>query len=110
MEADQPHHPQTHAAVEALEELVLLQRRIEVEDALERVRARALAMHNSDDLSSAAIVMFTELKKLGIQFIRSGVGLLTKKSRKVILYSATASDEGDNLSLLGWAMLQDHPV
>ena len=85
-------------------------REAQIEAALERVRSKAMAMHSSDDLSSAAIVVFTELRKLGIQFIRGGVGLLTKESRKTTLYSATESDEGDNLSLLGWAMLQDHPV
>ena len=55
-------------------------------------------------------MVFTELRKLGINSIRCGVGLLTKESRKVILYSATSSEEGDNLSLVGWAMLQDHSV
>ena len=69
-----------------------------------------MAMHNSADLTSAAGVVFTELKRLGIQTIRSGVGLLTKESRKVTLYSATASDQGDNLPLVGWAMLENHPV
>ncbi len=55
-------------------------------------------------------MVFTELRKLGINSIRSGVGLLNKENRKVILYSATSSEEGDQLSLVGWAMLQDHPV
>ena len=81
-----------------------------IEAAFEKVRGKAMAMHNSNDLSSTASMVFTELRKLGINSIRSGVGLLTKESRKVILYSATSSEEGDQLSLVGWAMLQDHPV
>ena len=66
-----------------------------IEAALERVRGKAMAMHNSNDLSSAASMVFTELRKLGINSIRSGVGLLNKENRKVILYSATSSEEGD---------------
>ena len=85
-------------------------REAQIEAALERVRSKAMAMHNSNDLPSTAIIAFTELKKLGFHLIRGGVGLLTKENRKVILYSATSSGDDDNLSLVGWAMLQNHPV
>ena len=63
-----------------------------IEAALERVRGKAMAMHNSNDLSVTASMVFTELRKLGINPIRCGVGLLTKDSRKAQLYSATSSD------------------
>jgi signal transduction histidine kinase len=85
-------------------------REAQIEAALERVRSKALAMHNSNDLPSTASIAFTELKKLGFHLIRGGVGLLTKENRKVILYAATSSGNNDNLSLVGWAMLQNHPV
>jgi signal transduction histidine kinase len=81
-----------------------------IEAALERVRARAMAMHNTNDLSSATSTAFTELRKLGINPIRFGVGLLSKESRKALLYSATSSAEGDSLALVGWVMLTGHPV
>ncbi len=81
-----------------------------IEAALERVRGRAMAMHNSNDLSSTASMVFTELRKLGINPIRCGVGLLTKESRKAQLYSATSSADGDSLSLVGWVILSGHPV
>jgi hypothetical protein len=45
-----------------------------VEATLERVRARAMAMHDSNDLSETASMAFTELRKLGITPIRFGVG------------------------------------
>ena len=63
-----------------------------IEAALERVRGKAMAMHNSNDLSATASMVFTELRKLGINPIRCGVGLLNKESRKAQLYSATSSD------------------
>jgi len=71
-----------------------------IEAALEKVRGKAMAMHNSNDLSSAASMVFTELRKLDIKPIRSGVGLL-KESRleRVQLYSATTSAEVTTLRL-----------
>jgi signal transduction histidine kinase len=55
-------------------------------------------------------MVFTELRKLGINPIRSGVGLLNKESRKAQLYSATSSADGDSLALIGWVVLSWHPV
>ena len=81
-----------------------------IEAALERVRAKAMAMHNSEDVSLAASMVFTELRKLGINPIRCGVGLLNNESLKAPLYSATSSADGDSLSLVGWVMLEGHPV
>jgi len=85
-------------------------REAQIEAALERVRAKAMAMHNSNDVSVAASMVFSELRKLGINPIRCGVGLLNKESRKAQLYSATSSSDGDSLSLVGWVMLAGHPV
>jgi len=81
-----------------------------IETALERVRSRAMAMHNSADLSSAVSTVFTELRKLGIDPLRCGIGLLSKENRKSTLYASTSTHEIDNLSLIGWVMLENHPV
>jgi signal transduction histidine kinase len=81
-----------------------------IEAAMEKVRGKAMAMHNSNDLSVTTSMVFTELRKLGIKPIRCGVGLLSKESRKGQLYSATSSADGDSLSLVGWVMLSGHPV
>ena len=81
-----------------------------IEAALEKVRGKAMAMHTSNDLTTTAGVVFTELKRLGINSFRSGVGLLTKENRKAKLYSAISSDEGDTLSLSGTIMLDGHPL
>ena len=82
----------------------------QIEAALERVRGKAMAMHNTNDLSSATSTAFTELRKLGINPLRFGVGLLSKESRKALLYSAVSSSEGESLALVGWVMLTGHPV
>jgi signal transduction histidine kinase len=85
-------------------------RETKIEAALEKVRGRAMAMHNSNDLSSTASTVFTELRKLGINPIRCGVGLLNKETRKALLYSASSSIDEDNLSLIGWVLLSGHPI
>ena len=81
-----------------------------IEAALEKVRGKAMAMHNSNDLLVTAGMVFTELRKLGVRPMRCGVSILNKTNRNILLYSATASEEGDQLSLLGTAVLADHPI
>ena len=81
-----------------------------IEAALEKVRGKAMAMHTSSDLTTTASMVFTELRKLGISPMRCGVSLHHKEHRKNLLYSATALESGDDLSLVGWALLDGHPV
>lgn len=61
-------------------------------------------MYSSTDLSATASTVFTELRKLGINPIRCGVGMMDGKSRKVALYTAIKSADGDSLGLLWWVM------
>ena len=81
-----------------------------IEAALEKVRGKAMAMHNSNDLTATASLVFTELRKLGISPMRCGVGMLNKENRKGLLYTAIASEEGDSLSQIGWVLLDVNPV
>ncbi|MBK6914583.1 MAG: nuclear transport factor 2 family protein [Ignavibacteriales bacterium] len=54
-------------------ELVVKNRELEIETALEKVRAVAMSMHKSDDLLSICEVSFKEFKKLGFDNIRNAV-------------------------------------
>ncbi|MBL7854676.1 MAG: nuclear transport factor 2 family protein [Cyclobacteriaceae bacterium] len=81
-----------------------------IEAALEKVRGKAMAMHNSNDLIATAGVLFAEMRKLGINTFRCGVGLLTKQNRNVRLYSATTTQGTDNLPVVGSALLDGHEV
>jgi class 3 adenylate cyclase len=85
-------------------------REAQVEASLEKVRGRAMAMHNSGDLSEAAGTVFTELNRLGINPIRSGFVLLTKKSRRAKLYPATSFDNKNTSSFTGEFDFTGHPV
>jgi hypothetical protein len=75
-----------------------------------KVRGKAMAMHNSNDLSTTAGLVFTELRKLGINPMQSGIGLLTKENRKINLYTTTTPGEGNQLSLAGWVLLEGQEV
>ena len=68
-------------------------REVQIEAAMERVRGKAMAMHNSSDMATTALMVFTEMRHLGLTSIRCGVGLLDSETRKALLYSA-----GDSLS------------
>ncbi|MDB5231535.1 MAG: hypothetical protein JWN76_2340 [Chitinophagaceae bacterium] len=82
-----------------------------IEAALEKVRGKAMAMHNSNDLSVTASMIFTELRKLGITPIRCGVGIVDKENvSSSQLYSAVSSDDGDGLALMGAILLKEHTV
>ncbi|HEY5772604.1 MAG TPA: ATP-binding protein, partial [Chitinophagaceae bacterium] len=81
-----------------------------IEAALEKVRGKAMAMHNSNDLSVTTSMIITELGKLGIKPIRCGVGIINKETHKGQLYTARFSPDGDSLSVVGWVLLEGHPV
>ena len=101
---------QTYTRFKDLEQAEEQGRESQIEAALERVRGKAMAMYNSADLTSTASLVFTELQKLGINPIRCGVGMINNQSRKAALYSATSSLDGDSLGLVGWVMLEGHPI
>lgn len=82
----------------------------QIEAALERVRGKAMAMHNSNDLAATAALVFGEMRKLGISPIRSGIGLIDETMRTGLLYAATLSEGGDGLSVVGSVLLSSHPV
>ncbi|MBL8006881.1 MAG: nuclear transport factor 2 family protein [Ignavibacteria bacterium] len=82
----------------------------QIEAALERVRSKAMAMHNSTDLTEAAGQVFTELNNLGIKPIRSGFVLLSTDNRIAKLYPATSFDNKNTISFTGELEFTGHPV
>jgi signal transduction histidine kinase len=82
-----------------------------IEAALEKVRGKAMAMHDSQDLSSTASQVFGELRKLGINPFRCGVALKEENSRRTQIYTSSISRDGSSsLALVGWTMLSNLPV
>ncbi len=57
-------------------------REAQIELALEKVRARTMAMHKSDELHDVAKVLFQQLRDFGGDLWGSGIGLCTSKSEE----------------------------
>lgn len=81
-----------------------------IEVALERVRSRAMAMHSSEDLSSAISVFFQELKSLGVMPWRCGVAQIDEETRTTNLTTTSLKGEGDHAEVIGKLRQEGHPV
>lgn len=85
-------------------------REAQIEAALERVRAKAMAMHSSEDISDTMGIVFTELPKLGISSLRCGVVLLSNESYEGVFYAAATTEESDSQIVIGKGDMSVHPV
>jgi signal transduction histidine kinase len=81
-----------------------------IEAAIEKVRGKAMAMHTSQDLSSTAAMVFTEIRKLGITPFRCGVGIIDKESTKIQLYFSSTSGSEESFELTGWVLSTSHQL
>jgi ketosteroid isomerase-like protein len=63
-------------------------RETEIQLALERIRARTMAMHNSEELAEIAAVLFTQLNELGVAPERMNIGIV-KEDEKIIEFWST---------------------
>ena len=68
--------PDTRSNSELLVELEAARGELAMQNALERIRARAQAMRRSDELAEVASLVFREFKELGIELWRSGFWIL----------------------------------
>ena len=68
-------------------------REAQIETALERVRARTMAMHKSEELSETAEVLFEQFNLLGKIPDRMGIGIINEKTKKVDFW---VTDQGGN--------------
>ncbi|MDE3212167.1 MAG: hypothetical protein KGM98_02955, partial [Bacteroidota bacterium] len=59
-------------------------RESEIQLALERVRARTMAMQKSEELAQAATLLFQQVKQLGIKTYSSGFNIWDEKNRQLV--------------------------
>ncbi|MEQ8715936.1 MAG: ATP-binding protein [Cyclobacteriaceae bacterium] len=86
-------------------------REAQIEAALERVRAQAMAMHNTDDLGKTIEVYFEQLDTLShTPIVRCGAGLLSKENTFAQMWTASRTPEGDTFSVEGTIDMQGHPL
>jgi hypothetical protein len=83
---------------------------LEIEAALERVRSKTMAMHNSQDVGNTVIALFDEVLKLGLdRSIRVGIGIL-EGNEGMETWSATTSPEGEVDLKMGMLNMKIHPM
>ncbi len=83
-------------------------RESQIQLALERVRARTMAMHNSEDVTSAAETMFEELRKLGINCLRGGIANI-RNDKTMDVFGITNMD-GKTMSGFSFFDMNLHPI
>ncbi|MFI5152505.1 MAG: ATP-binding protein [Chitinophagales bacterium] len=81
-----------------------------VEAALERIRAKAMAMHSSRDLSDTIALAYQELRNLSVTPRRCGVALIDKERRVAELSSMNTLEGGKPVEVIGELGLKDHPL
>ncbi len=87
-----------------------LTRALEIEAALEKVRGRTINMRNSGELSETSALLFQQLKALGINALRSGVGIFDDENTAMELWLTTVSDSQEVIKILYYFSLYIHPV
>ena len=85
-------------------------REAQIEAALERVRAAAMAMHKSDDLHGAVKIMFEEFQKLNLDVLRCGVGILNNNSRTGTVWATSVSGNGLSVQISANESFETHPL
>ena len=95
---------------EKLAELQDKNRELEVEAALERVRSKTMAMHNSRDVGSTVITLYDEVMKLGLdQSLRCGIGIL-EGTEHMETWSVNYSPSGKVDLKMGMLDMTIHPM
>ncbi len=85
-------------------------REAQIEAALERVRSKTMAMHNSEDVGGTVVTLFDEVMKLGIdQSIRCGIGIL-EGTERMETWSANYSPSGKVDLKTGMLNMTIHPM
>ncbi len=85
-------------------------REAQIEVALERVRSRSMAMHSSDEFVDASDVMVNQLKELGIDTLRIGIGIINKKDNSVEIWSRSEIKGKAKNTILGIVPAGTHPI
>ncbi|NER09706.1 His Kinase A (phospho-acceptor) domain-containing protein [Muriicola jejuensis] len=85
-------------------------REAQIEAALERVRARTMAMHNTEDIAATVTTFFNELMGLHPDSsIRCGIGILSQ-SEHMELWTASVKDDSETVLHSGTLDMSLHPL
>jgi signal transduction histidine kinase len=81
-----------------------------IEAALERVRAKAMAMRRPEDLADTIKLAYQQLGLLNLTPRRCGMGLIDKDSRVTQLSAMNTTEGGERIEIIGDLKLEGHPV
>ena len=84
-------------------------RESQIQLALERVRARTMAMHSSEDVTTATETMFNELKKLGINNLRGGITNI-HPNRTMDVFGVTNMVDGKTIKGFNFFSMDEHTI
>jgi signal transduction histidine kinase len=85
-------------------------REAQIEGALERVRSKTMAMHNSEDLEDIVVSLFDEVVNLGLdKSIRCGIGIL-EGHKGMETRSVNKSSDGTVKLITGMLDMTIHPM
>ena len=101
---------QTYSRYLDLQKAEAQAREAKIEASLERVRAKAMAMHKSEDLNAAVAVVFEELDKLDLGVLRCGISILDKEKRTGDIWVTTITDQGSAVQVSGDEAFDIHPL
>jgi signal transduction histidine kinase len=99
---------QAQLAIQAIE-LQSKNRALEIEEALEKVRIRATAMRISSELAETSAVLFQQLNALGIEAIRTAVGIFDDEIDALELWMTISGSE-EVVRIFDYVNLHVHPV
>ncbi|WP_432410504.1 ATP-binding protein [Rasiella sp. SM2506] len=85
-------------------------REAQIEVSLERVRSRAMAMRQSEDLVSCTRIVFDELEKLNLSIERSGIGIFDPATKDCQLWTTVVATDGTKELATGVTSLTVHPM
>ncbi len=85
-------------------------REAKIETALEKVRARAMAMHQSQDINNAVLAVFEELEKLDLNILRCGIGIIDRENQVGDVWTTVKLDGKSSIQVSGKEPMNIHPL
>ena len=85
-------------------------REAQIELGLERVRAKAMSMHLSQDINGAVLAVFEELEKLDLDILRCGIGIIDKDNQVGEFWTTVKLDGKSTVQVSGKEPMQIHPL
>jgi signal transduction histidine kinase len=85
-------------------------REAKIEAALEKVRGRAMAMHQSQDINTAVLAVFEELEKLNLDILRCGIGIIDSENQVGDIWTTVKLDGKSSVQVSGKEPMNIHPL